>query len=221
MKRPMWEDDLGSRVGKGAPASSLLFERAAGELAGTYPKELERRVFLKNGADVWMRPIRPDDEPQLAELFGRLSRHTVYQRFFTVLRRLPPDWYHFFANVDYCSRLALVGERETPAGPTLIGVGRYEPTDEPGTAEVAFVVEDGWQGQGLGAILLEEVTRAAEARGVRRFRGYVLADNHRMLRLLTSRTDVEERKTEDGVTSLLFRRRPGATTTVDGGGGAR
>ena len=175
--------------------------------AAPYPRELMRTVVLKDGASARIRPIRPDDEPRLVDLYERLSRHTAYQRFFTVLRRLPNDWYHFFANVDYVRRLALVAERETVAGTQLIGVGRYEPSEEPDVAEVAFVVEDGWQGRGLGAILLEAVLGAADARGLRRFRAYVLADNHRMLRLLATHTEVDERKTEEGVTGLRFRRR--------------
>lgn len=181
-------------------------ERTTGATAAVYPRELVRTVVLKDGASARIRPIRPDDEPRLVDLYERLSRHTAYQRFFTVMRRLPTDWYHFFANVDYERRLALVAERETVAGSQLIGVGRYEPSEEPDAAELAFVVEDGWQGRGLGAILLEAVLAAAEARGVRRFRAYVLADNHRMLRLLATRTLVEERKTEEGVTGLRFRR---------------
>jgi RimJ/RimL family protein N-acetyltransferase len=176
------------------------------EITAPYPRELMRTVTLKDGASVRMRPIRPDDEARLEDLYARLSRHSAYQRFFTVRRRLPSDWYHFFANVDYVRRLALVAERDTVAGTQLIGVGRYEPSDEPDTAEVAFVIEDGWQGRGLGMRLLEAVLAAAEARGVRRFRAYVLAENHRMLHLLATHTLVEERKTEDGVTGLRFRR---------------
>jgi GNAT superfamily N-acetyltransferase len=72
-------------------------------------------------------------------------------------------------------------------------------------AEVAFVVQDGWQGRGLGALLLREVIAAAQSRGVRRFRAYVLADNHRMLRLLGTRVEVEDRVLEDGVVELSFR----------------
>jgi len=177
-----------------------------------YPRELMRAVVLKDGFSARIRPIRPDDEPRLVDLYERLSRHTAYQRFFTVLRRLPPDWYHFFANVDYVRRLALVAERETVAGTQLIGVGRYEPSEEPDAAEVAFVVEDGWQGRGLGTILVEAVLGAADARGLRRFRAYVLADNHRMLRLLATHTEVDERKTEEGVTGLRFRRRAADAT---------
>ncbi|HLE45217.1 MAG TPA: GNAT family N-acetyltransferase, partial [Methylomirabilota bacterium] len=90
------------------------------------------------------------------------------------------------------------------------GVGRYEASDEEAAAEVAFVVQDGWQGRGLGAILLDDITRAGEARGIRRFRACVLADNHRMLELLTRFTDVLDRRLEDGVVSLVFTRRPTA-----------
>jgi GNAT superfamily N-acetyltransferase len=180
--------------------------------AAQYPRELVRMITLKDGFSARLRPIRPDDEPRLVDLYERLSRHTAYQRFFTVLRRLPPDWYHFFANVDYVRRLALVAERETVAGVQLIGVGRYEPAEEPETAEVAFVVEDGWQGRGLGGILLDAVLGAAEARGIHRFSAYVQASNHRMLRLLSTRTQVEDRKTEEGVTGLRFRRVPADAT---------
>ena len=171
------------------------------------PREFDRQVVLRDGAHVWFRAIRPDDEPRLVDLYGRLSQHTAYQRFFTVMKRLPPDLAHFFANVDYRTRLAVVAEREHEGRLELIGVGRYEPAEEADTAEVAFVVQDGWQGRGLGAILLDDITRAGEARGIRRFRAYVLADNYRMLDLLTRATDVLERKLEDGVVSIVFKRR--------------
>ena len=170
--------------------------------AGVYPRELERAVVLRDGSYLRIRPIRPDDEPRLLDLYGRLSEHTAYQRFFTLMRRLPPSWFHFFANVDYRNRLALVAERDTAAGPELVGVGRYEPTEEEGTAEVALVVQDGWQGRGLGSLLMGDVLSAGQARGIRRFRAYVLADNERMLRLLRTRVQILERKLEEGVVAL-------------------
>jgi RimJ/RimL family protein N-acetyltransferase len=187
-------------------------DRPAVESAAPYPRDLERTVVLRDAAAVRIRPIRPDDEPKLALLYDRLSRHTAYQRFFTVMQRLPTDWYHFFANVDYVRRLALVAEHETVSGYQIIGVGRYERGDEPDLAEVAFVVEDGWQGRGLGTILLDSVLSAAAARGIERFRAYVLTENHRMLRLLSTHTRIEERQTEDGITRLRFRRRDADAT---------
>lgn len=172
-----------------------------------YPTELEREVVLKNGTALRLRPIRPEDAPRLIDFYDRLSRHTAYQRFFTIMKRLPPDWARLLATVDYRRRLALVAERGPAPAPELVGVGRYEPTEEPDTVEVAFVVQDGFQGLGLGAILLRHLLEAAEARGIRRFRAYVLADNTRMLTLLSRSTNILERSIEAGVATILFERR--------------
>jgi RimJ/RimL family protein N-acetyltransferase len=184
---------------------STLLASIAGR-TDRYPGDLEREERLDDGTLVKIRPIRPEDEPRLIDLYGRLSRQTAYQRFFTIMKRLPSQWAHLFANVDYHRRLALVAEHaEDGCDPELIGVGRYEPTERPDTAELAFVVQDGWQGRGLGRILLREVMGAGVARGIHRFRAMVLAENRRMLHLLTRHTDVIERTVEDGVASLLLR----------------
>jgi len=174
-----------------------------------YPRDLVHDAKLRDGSYVHIRPIRPEDAPRLQELYGRLSRETAYHRFFTVMKRLPPDWAQILATVNYRRRLALVAEHEgaSGAGVKIIGVGRYEPTDEPDTVEVAFVVQDDWQNRGLGTILVRDVLAAAAARGMRRFRAYVLSDNRRMLDLITRFGDVHERKTDQGVTELLFTRR--------------
>jgi len=76
--------------------------------------------------------------------------------------------------------------------------------------EVAFVVQDGFQGQGLGVILLHALLDAAQARGIHRFRAFVLADNARMLDLLARFTHVLERSFQSGVVNILFERAPGA-----------
>lgn len=172
-----------------------------------YPRELVQDVKLRDASHVHIRPIRPDDARRLQELYDRLGRDTAYHRFFTVMKRLPPDWAEVLATVDYRRRLALVAEHDGARGVEIVGVGRYEPTDEPDTVEVAFVVEDGWQGRGLGTILVREVLEAAAARGMRRFRAYVLSENRRMLHLLARFGDIHERKTDQGVTELLFTRR--------------
>ena len=171
-----------------------------------YPRELERDLTLRDGTRLRLRPIRPDDAPRLQELYGRLSRHTAYQRFFSIMKRLPPDWARMLADVDFRRRLALVAEHDVDGVPELVGVGRYEPTDAPDTAEVAFVVQDGWQDRGLGTILFREILAAGAARGVRRFRAWVLADNRRMLDLIVRYGAVEQRRTEQGVTELVFTR---------------
>jgi RimJ/RimL family protein N-acetyltransferase len=173
-----------------------------------YPAELERDIELRDGTRLHLRPIRGSDAPRLIEHYRRLSAHSAYQRFFTVMKRLSPDWARILAEVDYRRRLALIAEGGPADAPELIAVARYEPTEREDTVEVAFVVLDAWQGRGIGVVLLQELLAAAEARGIRQFRAYVLADNARMLDLLHRFTDVKASRLDSGVVELLFTRRP-------------
>ena len=155
---------------------------------------------LTDGASVHIRPIRPDDEHTLAEIFNRLSAETVYQRVLTVLPGLTPAMVHRLSNVDYIHRLALIAE--TKIGP--VGVARYENTNDPGLAELGMVIVDEWQNRGLGRILLREILRAAEGNGIHRFRGDFAGENRRILRLLATEGQIQEWKSGGGVTTVML-----------------
>jgi GNAT superfamily N-acetyltransferase len=129
---------------------------------------------------VTTRPVRPDDAPLFCRLWDRLSPETVYRRFHAPLRR-PPAEAHRLVEVDHDLREALVAV----VGGEVVGVARYDrsPAD-PGTADVAVVVEDAWQGVGVGRQLLGELTQLAARRGVRSLTADVQADNDRMVGLL-------------------------------------
>jgi RimJ/RimL family protein N-acetyltransferase len=114
------------------------------------------------------------------------------------------EWYREFANVDYHARLALVAEHVTAEGMHVRGVARWEPDDEPGTVEIALVVEDAWQGRGLGRALLEALLDAARGRGIHRFTADVLVENERMLRLLRKTMVVEQASASQGVVHLAL-----------------
>jgi RimJ/RimL family protein N-acetyltransferase len=164
----------------------------------------EQGVILRNGASVRIRAIRPDDEPRLMALCRRLSPGTVYQRFFSVGRLLPEEA-HAVANVDYRLRMAVVAEVDDGPELALVGVARYGPSDE-GTADIGLVVADAWQGLGLGPLLLEEILRAGEQRGLHEFSADVLMDNRRALRLLARHTAITRRTVASGIISLVFGR---------------
>ena len=129
---------------------------------------------------VTTRPVRPDDAPLFCRLWDRLSPETVYRRFHAPLRR-PPAEAHRLVEVDHDLREALVAV----VGGEVIGVARYDrsPAD-PASADVAVVVEDAWQGVGVGRHLLAELTELAARRGVRTLTADVQADNGRMVGLV-------------------------------------
>jgi RimJ/RimL family protein N-acetyltransferase len=189
---------------KGRSDRGLSAGAAAGGEASAGPVGRARPmkpVILTDGTPVTLRHIRPEDESALTALYERLSPETSYQRFFTVMRRLPPDWVHILANVDYDRRMAIVA---LGPGGELIGVARYVYDERAQEAEIAIVIEDRWQGRGVGTLLLGELVGYAEGREIRRFRAYVLADNLRMLKLIRRGTRILDRKLESGVVSLLL-----------------
>ena len=113
------------------PNSAPVARSVETALAGPdYPWELVRPLVLADGAVLRRRPIRPDDEPRLVELFDRLSARTVYQRFFRAYDRLPEHWYRRFANVDYRTRLALVAEEEGASCVQWLATNRARRRDE-------------------------------------------------------------------------------------------
>jgi RimJ/RimL family protein N-acetyltransferase len=142
-----------------------------------YPSDLERDVRTLSGESVHVRPIRPDDAPALVAFHAGLSAQTVYLRFFTFHPVLTPREVERFTRVDYCDRLALVVESER----RLVAIARYDREAGTDEAEVAFIVGDEHQHQGLGTLLADELARAAWARGIRSFVADTLADNAGML----------------------------------------
>src|SRR4051794_23903151 len=144
----------------------------------SYPPQWEADVVAADGGTVHLRPITPDDAEGLVALHGRLSEQTRYFRFFGPYPHLSQRDVERFTVVDHVRRVAIVAT----LGEDLIGVARYE-TIAPGSAEVAFVIEDAHQGRGLGPLLLEHLAAAARERGITRFEADVLPSNRRMLRV--------------------------------------
>ena len=190
-----------------AMSASVQIMRSPGQPVGIqeFPGDVEQVVVLRNGASVRFRAISPHDAPRLMALCQRSSARTVYQRFFSP-RRLRPEEAHALANVDYRERMALVAEVGTGES-DLIGVARYGPGEEAATADIGLVVEDGWQGLGLGSILLKEILHAGAQRGIRHFRADVLTENRPALRLLARYTHIAQSTTSGSVTSITFHRR--------------
>jgi len=151
---------------------------------GAYPAELERDVPLRDGGTVHLRPIRPDDAPRLQAFHGRLSRDSIFYRFFSPLPVLTDERAAYFAGVDYDRRLAIVAvERDEADQEQIVGVIRYDRHGEAG-AEFALIVEDRYQHHGIGSTLFLALVDAARARGIQILAADVLAENRRMIQLL-------------------------------------
>jgi GNAT superfamily N-acetyltransferase len=157
------------------------------------------------GRHVRLRLLRPDDRERLSEGFYRLSDQGRYQRFLAAKTRLTGAELAYLTELDQQTHLAIGASELTADGREGrgLGVARFicDPAD-PEVAEAAIAVVDDAQGQGLGRQLLSHLVEAARSRGVRRFRGEVLASNVAALRLLESVGTPVLKKVASGVTCV-------------------
>lgn len=158
-------------------------------------------VLLSDGTTVQLRQIRPDDAPAIVAMHSRFSERTRYLRYFSPYARIPERDLNRFVIVDHHDREALV----VLVGGRIVAVGRYERLGpEAPDAEVAFVVEDAYQGRGIGSVLLEHLADAARRTGIHRFVAEVLPANGAMLRVFADFGYQVQRQYADGVVHLSF-----------------
>ncbi len=153
---------------------------------------------LPSGAEVSFRVVQPDDVSALQRFHERLSEKTIYLRFFGSLRELPEEKAHYFAHVDGVDHFALVAlDPEDPD--EIIAIVRYD--REPGSekAEYAALVEDRWQGHGVGTDLTRRLIDEAREKGVRFFYALVKGQNTRMLNILRHLDLPEQERRVDGI----------------------
>ena len=138
-------------------------------------------VRLRDGTRLVVRPIRPVDALALVALHARLSADTIYRRYFGARPHLSPADVERFTRVAEEWRFALVAVREHGE---MVAVARYEGNPDGRSAEIAVVVDDALQRQGVGRLLLERLVDVARERGVQTLVADVLSVNSPMLGLL-------------------------------------
>lgn len=149
-----------------------------------YPKELERDFDLPNGRNARLRPIRPEDEPAIQEMFKRLDPQERYFRFFASFSELTHPMGARLTQIDYDREMAwIVGESEPPGQAEIFAVARLiaEPDNE--RAEFALVVRHEYAGQGMGTRLMRILLDYARERRIGEVYGEILAENRAMLHI--------------------------------------
>jgi RimJ/RimL family protein N-acetyltransferase len=157
-------------------------------------------IELCDGTEATVRPISPTDAGALLRFHSHLSKRSIQMRYFYPHTDLIAGEIAHLTQVDGVARVALVVER---AG-ELIAVGRYERLDDHTAAEVAFVVEDAYQHQGLATMLLHQLVNRARRAGITRLVAEVLAENSAMLSVFRDVGLPVQFKTDWGVVELTM-----------------
>jgi acetyltransferase len=183
-----------------------------------YPDEYVRREILRDGANVLLRPIQPEDEPLWHDLLARCSERTLWQRFRYLFKETTHEMATRFCFIDYDRTMAIVAEIEDGDRHQLIAVGRLVADADHELAEYAVLVADAWQGRGLGNLLTDYCLKICQTWGIDRVVAETTTDNLQMRRIL-SRRGFEQK--ECAANEVLFQKRLDRVTADQGTNSAR
>ena len=150
-----------------------------------YPNQFVSDWMLEDGTPVKIRPMKPEDEPLVADFLAACSDETIYFRYFRRIRTWTHDMLIRFTQNDYDRELGLMAVGAPPGPEVMMGVSRLVTTSDRQDAEFALIVADAWHGKGLGSKLMERLIQVAREMGVKRLKGDVLSGNHPMLALMS------------------------------------
>jgi GNAT superfamily N-acetyltransferase len=193
--------------GSPAPVSRHDTEDDAEHSLTTYARGLSRPsagtevVELRDGSEVLVRPVRPEDKPLFVRGFEHFGEQSRYLRFMGMKKRLSTDELSFFTEIDHRDHDA-IGAIDPVSGDGL-GVARAVVVPgRPEVAEAAVAVIDAWQGRGLGGVLLKRLTDRAIAHGIGCFTATLFTTNTSMLRLFERLGPVRVRRVDAGTMQI-------------------
>jgi len=146
-------------------------------------EDYKSRVALKNGKSMSVRPLLPSDEIAYRNFFYSLKEETIFLRFFhsiTIFSRKMAQ--EHWANMDYRHFISLIGMVQNRGNNEVMAIGSYAEFED-NLAEVAFVVSENFQGQGIASYLLKELEKIASKNGYIGFYASVLSENSKMVRV--------------------------------------
>ncbi len=175
-------DDRSGLV-KTAKAFNILYSDQIylAESGHLYPEDIATTHTFKHNVTVYFRAIKPSDEDEMRRLFYRFSDQTVYYRYFSPIKMMPHMKMQEYVNIDYKRIMSIVGIIEESGAEHIIAEARYVRLKDSNFADVAFIVEEKYQGMGIGTFLLKTLTKIARKNGIDGFTADVITDNKPML----------------------------------------
>ena len=175
-----------------------------------YPSRYVSTWTMKDGTDVLIRPIRPEDEPMMVKFHATLSERSVYLRYFHLMnlpQRVAHERLTRICFIDYNREMALVAERRNPGNgeSEILGVSRLTRVLGTNDAEVAVLVSDQYHGRGLGKELLARLVIVGGDEKLACLKADILPDNRDVMRICEKLGFTLRHSLEDEVVKAEFR----------------
>jgi acetoin utilization deacetylase AcuC-like enzyme/acyl-CoA hydrolase/GNAT superfamily N-acetyltransferase len=150
-----------------------------------YPQQYEFTHTFKDDTEIFFRPVQPSDARRLQRMFYRLSPESVRMRYHGTIKSLPTDMAQRLAAIDYSKDMAIVGLVGPRLNPRIVAEGRtmYNPTNNMG--EFDIVVDEEYQGRGVGTFLANHLNKIAYSRGLSGVYAEVISQNAATMALLS------------------------------------
>ncbi|MCD4719062.1 MAG: GNAT family N-acetyltransferase [Desulfobacula sp.] len=191
---------------EGAKKINILYKDQIflADSAHFYPADIEIRHTFRDKIDVRFRAIKPSDEDQMRRLFYRFSDKAIYYRYFSPIKTMPHEKTQEYVNVDYRDVLSIVALVGKPGQQTIIAEARFAKHQNKPFVDIAFVVDEEYQGYGIATYLYQMIARLAKNRGAQGMTADVLASNRAMLKVFEKGDFPVQAKVEQGIYELTI-----------------
>lgn len=174
------------------------------ESAHLYPSEINLQHIFKGDVKARFRAIKPSDEEEMRRLFYRFSDQSVYYRYFAPIKTMPHVKMQGYVNIDFSRVMSIVGLVGEPGQGHIIAEARFIRDEKSPCADVAFVVDEQYQGLGIATYLYKLLIRLAKDRGIQYLTADVLATNKGMMKVFEKEEAPVTAKLDHGVYHLTI-----------------
>jgi len=169
---------------------------------GEYPEDLETYRTIKTGQEIRLRPVKISDEPLLKDFFYDLSDKSMYRRFISLRTDMPHERLQEYVVVDFSKGIVCLAELKENDNDKVVGLGQYDILESTQYAEIALIVRDTYQNQGIGEQIVTYLATIAKKQGLVGFTAEVLLENSVMIHIFEKMGFNIENRIEDDVYAL-------------------
>lgn len=191
---------------KKAKRENILYEDQIyiAESAHFYPESVATEHIFKNNLKIRFRAIKPSDEEDMRRLFYRFSDEAVYYRYFTPVKTMPHSKMQEYVNVNYKQVMSIVGIIEESDQEVIIAEARYVRHPDKPFADIAFIVDEEYNGYGIATFMYKRLIMCAKNSGLEGFTADVLSTNIGMMRVFEKGGLIIKSKLEYGAYELTI-----------------
>ena len=171
-------------------------------ISANYPIKLSTMKTFKDGLELKIRPVRASDEDMMRRLFYKFSDEAKYYRYFTNVKVMPHKNMQKYLSVDYENIMSIVAVLERGNTERIVAEARYAADPNAGASEMAYLVDEEYQGKGISTFMAEYLIKIAKDKGIKKLTASVLSQNQKMLTVF-EKLSVKPKKHFEGETIEL------------------